>query len=274
MKTAYRDTVFDAFAGALKSEHTGKRYERAAVGGYVDYCRKRGIACESTIDTEEDRKRGTDFIIENGQDVGDYDIGTLRIDVTHDFKNKDNMPLIWDPTPGDAMRQYARPLQFGIRVANETAGFREPVAVIGVSAGNDEMALILKGLREETMGKASYVLWEANEMIAAYRLMTDPSYESMLQDDIRPDTERLSPNYETELHTYRPSKTYDDAARLGMDLADKILRGTIKESGGKPAGAKKPESEAYRDLKRAQGELDENPAGALAEEAHNDEYGG
>lgn len=224
---------YDPLSSVIRQdEHTtsGHEFEKAMAEPIAAYCLSEGLDHKIVTDTREDWFDGTDFRVYSGLDMLTYNSGILRIDFTHDFDGKDNMPVTWDPTPGLMLR--GRPLKFGIRTGNTVEGFKEPVVVIGVNMPREDVNATLSLIRREVKANAQSILYEAGEALAAYAYMTNPAYRVWLDDakehdpDIWvPDCSRLEPNYDglASLRTAKRSNETINGMRLAMELAGNTM---------------------------------------------------
>lgn len=130
-----------------------------------------------------DRFRGTDLkIIDYGAVLAPY-AGHLRLDITHDFSDKDNMPLIVKPDKPIKLINAAPELKFGIRVGNKTKSFDDPVVVVGMDADPKTLRQIEEagGFYSAVRAKMSQILLTAGGAIQEYRRLTDPDYRTFLE---------------------------------------------------------------------------------------------
>lgn len=129
-----------------------------------------------------DLLRGTDLkLLDLGAVVAPY-AGHLRLDVTHNFDRKDNMPLLATPKkPILLYNQY--PLQIGVRVGNKAKAFDEPVIVLGLDATPgqirdiEERGSFYSSLRSHMPS----ILMAAGGAVQEYRRLTDPDYKQFLE---------------------------------------------------------------------------------------------
>lgn len=206
---AYSATEQDVL-DSINKNGKGRPYEAMMAKALAAYCIKNDIQYRTVIDTKEDKYKGTDFRVYGMLDTWTSMSGILRLDFTSAFDKKDNMPLLW--TPGREIQQITgHNLQFGVRTANKTAGFEDPVIVIGINASNNDdpdddvdIELLEKQIMATTAKNAAAILSEAGQCMAAYGYLTEPRYVEWLggeleKDDLAsdlwiPDTSRLMPN--------------------------------------------------------------------------------
>ncbi len=206
---------------------SGYPFEAAMTEPLTAYAVKNGFLSKVLTGTLEDKNNGTDIMMFDKLGLTTMNAGILRMDVTHNFINKDNMPLVWEPTPGLSLR--GQPIQVGIRTGNKTAGFEAPVVVLGVDMPRQDVNCQLSLIRRETAKNAGLYLAEAGEALAAYIYMTDPRYAAYLENELDsgnedlfiPDTSRLHPNYggKGTLHTGRKSAQTISGISLARSLA-------------------------------------------------------
>lgn len=126
--------------------------------------------------------RGTDLkLVDFSGIIGKY-TGHLRLDITHDFSGKDNMPLIAAQKNPIMLGGGKYPLSIGIRVGNNTKAFDDPVIVMGMDATPRQVKEIedgsfYAGLRDN-MQK---ILMTAGDAMQEYTRLTDPDYRSFLE---------------------------------------------------------------------------------------------
>lgn len=220
------------------SGSSGKPYEDVMAKALSACCIKNNCAYKTIIGTEEDRFWGTDFRIYGNLSILTSNAGILRMDFTTAFSAKDNMPLIWEPYD-EIEIQSGIPLKFGIRTGNKSHGFKEPVIIVGFDAiGNEDsekdvdVAIVKNSIQAFAAKKASSIIFEAGQALAAYHYSAEESYRKYVYDNLdednglwEPDISRLKPNYDGQrkLLTYRSSR---ETAK-GLYVAQQLIQQTI-----------------------------------------------
>lgn len=216
----------------------GPAFETAFNEGLAMFCQGRKWQYRSMPKAKNDLWYGTDAAMALHLDVVAANAGQLRLDFTHAFSHKDNMPLIWTPTPTD-MKFAGLPLQYGIRVANKTKGFIEPVVVVGIDADRFDVNCSDVQIRRMAAKNAEFIMIEAGEALSAFTLMSEPAYFDYMMEHADyeghetdsgiylPDTSRfrVNPKYgpDQEGFTKRPSGTCRAAIRIAKDIASGTL---------------------------------------------------
>lgn len=149
-----------------EDEPVGKTFEK-------DFCRlmiKHDFEIIPTVKTKEDTERGTDLIMKGFDESNEN--AYMRIDVTLDFSNKDNMPFIYDT--GVSATPYET-YKMGIRIGNTNEGhknFKDPVVVIGIDMLPHEFkkwqTRIIERLEANQCNKLFYLLDLARDAYEDY----------------------------------------------------------------------------------------------------------
>lgn len=130
-----------------------------------------------------DRLRWTDLkLVDYGAVLAPY-AGHLRLDITHDFSGKDNMPILVTPAKPVVLTDAAPELKFGIRVGNRTKAFDDPVVVVGMDADPKTIRRIEErgGFYSALRSKMPAILKTAGGAIQEYRRLADPDYRAFLE---------------------------------------------------------------------------------------------
>lgn len=185
----------------------GPVFEKAFDEGLALFCKGAGWEYLSMPGTKNDKWHGTDAALLSHLEEITANAGPLRLDFTHAFSHKDNMPLLWEPTPTKAV--YAgQKLRYGIRIANASRGFPDPVIVVGIDADRYDVNCSDAQIRSAAKNNAEAILFEAGEALSAFTLLADNGYYDYLAavadyEDHEtdsgiylPDTSRLSVNPE------------------------------------------------------------------------------
>lgn len=247
------DAAFMKMMRKYRQTPSGRPFESKICESFIDYFKSRAdVSLKQTTGEIDDTRRGTDLIVAG--DLRDIAFGlkALRVDITHNFKGKDNMPAVWDATPGDTLKLGGHPLKFGIRVANNTAGFDMPVVVVGIDAGREDVNGMMHELRRYASSKAEYIMLEAGEALAAYTKITDAAYKTYLdghaEDLGTPDASRLKLNIEglDKISTRNPTPLFEKGIAAALALSkglgsrdadavarslDKVMTETLKARG-------------------------------------------
>lgn len=130
-----------------------------------------------------DRLRGTDLKLVDYRAVLAPYAGHLRLDITHDFSGKDNMPILVAPAKPVVLTDAAPELKFGIRVGNKTKAFDDPVVVVGMDADPKTIRRIEEhgGFYSALRAKMPAILRTAGDAVQEYRRLTDPDYRAFLE---------------------------------------------------------------------------------------------
>lgn len=216
----------------------GPVFETSFSEGLARFCRGAKWQYLPMPKTKNDLWYGTDAAMTSHLDVIAANAGPLRLDFTHAFSHKDNMPLVWTPTPTD-VKFAGLPLQYGIRVANEKKGFIDPVIVIGIDADRYAVNCSDVQIRNAAARNAEFIMIEAGEALSAFALMSEPSYFDYMMEHADyedhetdsgiylPDTSRfaVNPHYGPgqDGFTHKPSGICRAAIRIAKDIASGSL---------------------------------------------------
>lgn len=260
---SYGYDPFDSLVRGCQRAPSGGAYEQAMAEPLMDFCVKNNFPCKILTGTKEDTHGGTDLRVYGGLGLLTSNAGILRIDITQNFSGKtgpdgsfsgkDNMPVLWQATPG--LTQRGQPLKFGIRTGNKTQGFDWPVVVIGTDMSREDANSTVDFIRRETARDAEKILYEAGEALSAYMYMTEPAYKKWLDeatdenmsdaeraawlkknpgcdDMMLPDTSRLMANYDglRGFQTRTRSIQTVRGLNLAMNLAEKDLESHPSDS--------------------------------------------
>lgn len=215
---------------------SGSDYETAMSEAMAVYCRNNKIPYHKMTNTVLDKHHGIDFLIGKDMSKDRNGLGFLRIDFTHNFKNKDNMPLLWETSISDKnLMVRNKPLQFGIRTDNKTSGFEEPVIVVGIQNDTESTNLQLADIRKELRKpeKINAILEQTCLAMSAYRYETQQAYQKYVNEKYAtgeyedlPETELLHPNYSglESLHTAKRTTETIKGIRLAKRIAEEEIK--------------------------------------------------
>lgn len=232
---------------------TGKRFEDLMTGMIKDFARdenkvrmksgSRDLLQIIPYSKEEDEKRGTDIMIKDPSGFFGVD-GILRIDITHNFGEKNNMPvtavdttmIISHVMQGGTRNKFR--FQYGVRTGNLRKNFEVPVAVIGF----DMRPKIYEVFERDPVAQSNFhkqiyeILNMANDTLQAFCYAADPSYKKwmnkIVDPDELPDPTLLIPNrtYLKEIGQYLQDKWELPAdTKLNSNML-KMLEGMAKDA--------------------------------------------
>lgn len=252
----YRDSTFDAVVHNIvhreRLKPTGKRFEDLMTGMIKDFARdenkvrmksgSRDLLQIIPYSKEEDKKRGTDIMIKDPSGFFGVD-GILRIDITHNFGEKNNMPvtavdttmIISHVMQGGTGNKFR--FQYGVRTGNLRENFEVPVAVVGF----DMRPKIYEVFERDPVAQSNFhkqiyeILNMANDTLQAFCYAADPSYKEWMDKiadpDELPDPTLLIPNrtYLKEIGQYLQDKWELPAdTKLNSNML-KMLEGMAKD---------------------------------------------
>lgn len=213
----HEDPTFDAFMENWEEEYktTGSRFEEKMTTLIKRFADSENDQRRKTGNTElihvmpyseaEDRTSGTDIMFRDDSGFFGHN-GTIRIDTTHNFTKKNNMPFVKsdidEPLIIKGLYEHNYEFKYGIRTGNPHINFEEPVIVIGFDMTGKEYAQFENDMEaQQNLAANIYeIVNMSNDMLQSFYYQADEntrkSVDAEFEPDERPDIELITFNEE------------------------------------------------------------------------------
>lgn len=206
---------------------TGARFEQRMLKYLKDFAKEENVYRRNAgkelihvlpYSKTEDERHGTDIMFHDKS--GFFGInGYIRMDITHNFNSKDNMPFVANVSKNEKLMikgLYGHEWEFnyGIRIGNPHENFKAPVIVIGFDMKPEEYKCFDKDMQaqENLMSNIYEIVNMSNDILQSFCYQTDKKFRKMmdavLDEDERPDPELITFNdkYLMEAGKYVPKR--------------------------------------------------------------------
>lgn len=206
---------------------TGNRFEELMLGHLKSFAKNENVYRKKIgeelirvlpYNKSEDEYHGTDIMFCDKSGFFGRN-GYIRMDVTHYFKSKDNMPFVAN-IPNDEklmiegldVRRWE--FNYGIRIGNPHENFKSPVIVIGFDMSASEYERFEDDMKaQRNLASSIYeIVNMSNDMMQSFYYQIDPKFrketDAALDENERPDLELITFNkeYLVEVGKYVPKR--------------------------------------------------------------------